>query len=194
MYNSDEAEYGKITAVDICFGRKVNHHDNEELEVYGGDDRGVQQYSKKRWNLNMPFRSDRSEDRLRPETFDLINSRFLVDGIDASRWQSYIRDLRQVLKKGAWAQMVEIIPHVQSNNGRLSDDSNLTTWWLSYSRILSQMGKNVRIPRELERLLADEGFLPVRCQTYDLPVGTWHRSSSFRMVTWIPLTRSQTRR
>ena len=72
--------------------------------------------------------------------------------------------------------MVELIPHIQSENGRLSDDSYLTTWWNSYSRVVSRIGKNVRIGRDLERMLVREGFDPVRGNAYNVPIGAWGRS------------------
>lgn len=182
-------DLSQVTGVDICFAqrRSEDEEDEDEDDDNGQGDRngGVQDYDKKRWNLNLPFRDDRSNDRLRPETFDVINSRFLADGIDASRWQGYIGDLRRLLKKGGWVQMAEIIPHIQSENGRLSDESFLNTWWLSYSRNLEQMGKNVRVGRELEPMLAREGFEQIRSQVYNLPVGTWHRSEYQRSESFI---------
>lgn len=73
--------------------------------------------------------------------------------------------------------MMELIPHVQSDNGRLSDDSFLATWWTSYSRVLTSMlGKNVRVGRELERMLTREGFDMVHGRVFDLPIGRWKRS------------------
>lgn len=72
--------------------------------------------------------------------------------------------------------MVELIPHIQSENGRLSDDSYLNTWWYSYSNVMTQLGKNVRIGRELVRMLDEEGFAPVRGNTYNVPIGTWGSS------------------
>lgn len=90
--------------------------------------------------------------------------------------------------------MVEMIPHVQSENGRLSDESHLNTWWTSYSRILTQMGKNVRIGRDLERMLSREGFDQVQGRVYNLPIGTlrpmldgcqhqlWHQNATASFV------------
>lgn len=161
----------------MCLGqRRADDADDETDGDNGSGDGGVQEYDKKRWNLNLPFQLDRSEDRLRPEMFDVVHSRFLADGIDTTRWQAYIADIRRLLRRRGWIQMVELIPHFQSGNGRLRDDSHLTTWWMLYSQALTQTGKNVRIARELERLLAREGFDNIRATPYDLPVGTWHPS------------------
>lgn len=39
-------------------------------------------------DLNEPF-------SFRPNTFDVVHSRLVAGGINRSRWQSYIRDIRK---------------------------------------------------------------------------------------------------
>lgn len=58
--------------------------------------------------MNARFPDDRGSDRLRRETFDLINSRLLAEGINSERWPSFVRELKQMLKPGGWLQMVEL--------------------------------------------------------------------------------------
>ena len=148
------------------------------VDIFLGNDDDidpVQEYVKKRWNLNASFREDRSEDRLRPESFDLINSRYLAEGINADRWSSYIRELRLLLRPGGWLQMVEILFPFQSYSGLLPDNSWLTRWWQWYSHALGRMNKNVRIGRELGQVLTNQGFRHVRPVSKNLPVGDWDR-------------------
>lgn len=133
----------------------------------------MQEYETKRWNLNAPFRSDPSADRLRPETFDLINSRFLAAGLDAPRWASYIRELRTMLKPGGWLQMVELAFPFVSSSGLLTDESALSRWWRWYETAGRQPSRNFRIGRELGPRLTQEGFARVSSQTHILPVGDW---------------------
>ena len=113
---------------------------------------------------------------MKPETFDLVNSRLLAEGINADRWPSYIKELRQVLKRGGWLQMVEVQLHFQSSTGRLSDNSNLTRWWQWYTHGMQLMNKNARIARDLGGLLTAEGFENVRSLSLDLPIGGWNTS------------------
>lgn len=168
-----------MTGVDIFLGRPVEDDDDDD-DDNGNRSEGVQEFERKRWNLNARFRDDRSEDRLRPETFDLINSRLLAEGINAERWPSYIRELKQMLKPGGWLQLVEPQLHFQSSTGRLSDDSNLSRWWQWYARTQERMGKNPRIGRTLPQLLSADGFENIRHLSLDLPIGDWMpgRSSS----------------
>lgn len=169
----------KVTGIDICLKQDTCVEDDVDDTDPGieGSEHRIDDFEKKRWNLNIPLQADRSEDRLRPESFDVVNSRFMAGGIDDSRWPGYIGEIRKLLKRGGWVQMVELIPHVQSDNGRLSDESFLATWWTSYSRVLTSMlGRNIRIGRELERMLTQEGFNPVHGCVFDLPLGRWKRS------------------
>lgn len=168
-----------MTGVDIFLGQRDDDDDDG-----GNDSNGsgrnidpVQEYVKKRWNLNASFRDDRSEDRLRPESFDLINSRYLAEGINTDRWPSYVRELRHLLKPGGWLQMVEIQFPFQSASGLLPDESCLTQWWQWYSWALHRMGKNVRIGRELGQLLTAQGFQHVRPVSRDVPIGDWDPGS-----------------
>jgi len=184
------ADTSQATGIDICLGQKSSDEGDDEDDDSEGSSHGVQEYVKKRWNVNFPFQDDRSADHLRPETFDVIHSRMLAEGINASRWPAYVRDLRRLLNRGGWVQMCEILPHIQSSNGRLSDNSCLTRWWTTYARCLTHMGKNVRVGRELDRLLRDEGFEQVTSRSYDLPIGEWRQGIRFLPVllaSWLKL-------
>jgi hypothetical protein len=128
--------------------------------------------------LNARFRDDQSDNQLRPESFDLINSRLLADGINSTRWQSYIRELKYMLKPGGWLQMVEIEPLIQSSTGRLDDNSHLTRWWQWYSSMMQRMGKSPRIGRELRQHLQTEGFSHVQGGSIDLAIGSWRSGAS----------------
>lgn len=173
-----------MTGVDIYFGRAVDENDDDDDNDDEDDDDNdngpspVQEYEKKRWNLNARFRDDRGSNQLRPESFDLINSRLLAEGINASRWSSYVRELKQMLKPGGWLQMVELEPLIQSSAGLLNENSHLTRWWQCYSSTMQRMGKNPRIGRELRQYLQTEGFTHLHGGTIDLPIGSWRSGVS----------------
>ena len=173
--------------MDLYFGRAVDEDDDDDENNDDAEDEdedgeeGVQEYEKKRWNLNARFRDDHSDDQLRPETFDLINSRLLADGINATRWPSYIKDLKHMLKHGGWLQMVEIEFFIQSSTGRLGDNSHLTRWWQWYSHMMQTLGKNPRIGRDLRRYLQAEDFAHIQGGTIDLPIGPWRDGEQHMM-------------
>lgn len=173
-----------MTGVDVYFGRAVDENDDDDdndNDDGDEDDNGqspVQEYVKKRWNLNARFRDDRSSEPLRPESFDLINSRLLAEGINASRWSSYVRELKYMLKYGGWLQMVELEPLIQSSAGLLNENSHLRRWWQWYSNTMQHMGKNPRIGRDLRQHLQAEGFTHLHGGSIDLPIGPWRTGVS----------------
>lgn len=127
--------------------------------------------------MNAPFREERTG-VLRPEKFHLINSRLLADGINASRWPTYVKDLKAVLCPGGWLQMVELHPLVQSFSGR--DTTFLQQWSQLYMRTLEQMGKDPRIGTRLAQHMANAGFEFIHARTEVLPIGPWKDGMSCR--------------
>ncbi|KAK0775565.1 hypothetical protein LTR59_001137 [Friedmanniomyces endolithicus] len=119
-----EYEDCKVAGVDIYLGSRDDDEDDDGDDDDEEEDDGLQEFEKKRWNLNAPFRTDTSTSRLRREQFDLINSRFLAEGINTNRWRSYIRELKELLKPGGWLQMVELELVFQSDNGRLAPNAS----------------------------------------------------------------------
>ncbi|KAM3420168.1 hypothetical protein BST61_g3463 [Cercospora zeina] len=161
-----------IVGIDIFTGQGNSDEDEDEDEDGGQDvDPGIEAFIRRRWNLNVRFREDTSSDPLRPETFDLINSRLLSDGIDADRWQSYVWDLYALLKPDGWLQMVEVHALFQSDSGR--DAPFLSRWWEWYSDKMIQMRKNPRIASQLGTLMTNAGFTDLHCRVLRLPLGSW---------------------
>lgn len=159
-----------MTGIDIFLGRGLEEEDSSDDE---SNSDVVQEFVKKRWNLNASFREDRSATRLGRDRFHLINSRLMVEGIDASRWPSYIEELRKMLRPGGWVQLVELDLMVQSWNGTLPDTSCLSRWWNLYKAALGRLGKNAQASRHLGQLLSQQGFENVSASCMDLPIGSW---------------------
>lgn len=147
-------------------GDEGGSSDSEESE-------GPENWIRKRWNLNASFRL-KNDPNLRPDTFNLINSRFLTDGINTSRWDSYIRELRLLLVPGGWLQMVEVSMAFQSDSGRLDPSTSfLYRWWEWYRASLVAMDKNPDVGRELANRMRDAGFERIHSETKQLPIGGW---------------------
>jgi hypothetical protein len=161
-----------VTGVDVYFGDGTEDSGSDSDE-----EDAVQEYVQKRWNLNASFRADTSPTRLRPEQFDLINSRFLSEGINADRWPSLIRELRALLKPGGWLQMVELELRFQSDNGRLQQSNNepLYLWGECYRTRMQQLGKDPRIGARLVHYLQREAFDTISSRVVQLQIGSWNR-------------------
>jgi hypothetical protein len=125
---------------------------------------------KKRWNLNEAFRYD--HDELARDRYDLVNSRFLAEGINSDRWPSYIQDLYHRLRRDGWLQMVEAQFNIQSSSGRPL--KYLPTWWTMYSQALQRQNKDPRAGTQLARHMRNAGFVNIVEDPRVLPIGEWH--------------------
>jgi hypothetical protein len=144
-----------------------NEEENEEEieeEENTVDDTGI---NKLRWNLNERFHGS----GLHQEEFNLINSRFLADGVDGERWPSLVRDCFNLLVPGGWLQMVEPVWAFQSDLGQ--DLPCLEAWWNHYAEALRLMLKNARVGRDLFEHMRVAGFRSITPETHDVPAAGW---------------------
>ena len=125
---------------------------------------------KKRWNLNREFRYGQVE--LARDKYDLVNSSFVLDGLDKDRWLPYTRDLHDRLRPDGWVQMMEADFNIQSDNG--SPLENLPRWWELYSQALAERNKEPRIGPKLAENMRIVGLTNVAHETKLLPIGDWH--------------------
>ncbi|KMU84154.1 hypothetical protein CIHG_01940 [Coccidioides immitis H538.4] len=88
--------------------------------------------------------------------FDLVHSRLVASGINQDRWPRYLRDIVRSLKRGGWAQMVEIYFNIQSDNGALTENHALRKWSSSYIKALEGV-KDVRAGMKLTSLMTSAG-------------------------------------
>lgn len=144
--------------------------------------------------MNEPFTFQRDE-------FDLVHSRLVVNGIDKSRWRSYIADCirysshseprfclrvlkssdilksKSVTKPGGWVQFVEMYHNIQSDNGTISDDHAIRRLGDQYVGVMEDK-KDLRAPMHLEGMLVEAGMVEVGSRMIQLPVNGWSNSKS----------------
>jgi SAM-dependent methyltransferase len=120
-----------------------------------------------RWNLNKPL----YESELEQEQFDLINSRFLADGINEDRWRSLVRDCWRLLVPGGWLQMVEPVWAFQSDFGQVLPC--LEAWWNHYAEALKLMQKDARAGRYLFDHMRAAEFQSITLKVHDVPAAGW---------------------
>ena len=145
------------------------------IDIFDRQTAGLQQFHKLTWNLNASLR-DAPNEYIQPDMFDLINSRFLTDGINKDRWQSLVKDYKQLLKPGGWLQMIEIRWEFHSSSDQALP--SLTVWSKAYMEALSLMQKDPDITESrLERFARWAGFEQVHKNTRRVLVGNWRPGS-----------------
>jgi hypothetical protein len=122
------------------------------------------------YNLNIPLRDP---EIFQNNKFDLIHSRFVLPGIRRRRWATYVRDLKPLLRRGGWIQIMEYKPIVQSSNGRLTDQSAVRRWWQEYKTAMERMDRDPGIGPRLGQLLNDNRYRDVAVDVVQLHIGDW---------------------
>ncbi|KAL8911516.1 MAG: hypothetical protein Q9171_003324 [Xanthocarpia ochracea] len=116
-------------------------------------------------DINRPFTFDAN-------SFDFVHSRFVGGGINRNRWQTYLQDIKKILKPGCWVQMVELYYMCQSDNGSITDGHAIRQWSHKYSRSVDEV-KDPRAPLRLQALLAGAGFTEIETSMIPLPLCAW---------------------
>jgi hypothetical protein len=122
------------------------------------------------FDLNVPLRDP---EIFQNNSFDLIHSRFILPGIRRRRWATYIRDIKPLLRRGGWVQISEYHALVQSNNGRLTDESAVRRWWQSYKSAMERMNRDPGIGLRLGQLLNHNRYRDVAVDVVQLHIGGW---------------------
>ena len=138
------------------------------IDIYDRPKKDVQETYRLQWNLNYPVpRNDFPEG----EKFDLINSRFLVDGIGKDRWEPLIGEYKKLLKRGGWLQMAEVqwIFHSKSNHAL----PELARWSEAFYDALRSKDRRPDVASKLDQFVRFGGFASADDKTHDIPVGSW---------------------
>ncbi|KAF8460392.1 S-adenosyl-L-methionine-dependent methyltransferase [Kalaharituber pfeilii] len=125
-------------------------------------------------DLNKPFTF---QDRY----FDLVHSRCVIAGIEAARWETYVRDCCRILKPGGWLQMVEFYYNVQSDNGTLTDGHALRRWSEMYLRAHDE-ARDLRAPLRFKALFEQAGFVDVEIRMIPVHLSSWSRDPHEREI------------
>ncbi|KAK3176798.1 hypothetical protein OEA41_008123 [Lepraria neglecta] len=125
-------------------------------------------------DINRPLAYD-------PNYFDLVQSRMVGGGINASRWSTYLRDIKRVLKPGGWVQMVECYFMCQSDNGSITDSHPLRRWSNNYIRSLEGI-KDPRAPQRLQTLFTAAGFVEIEHTMIPMPLCGWSNDPRSRRI------------
>lgn len=125
-------------------------------------------------DINLPF-------TFQSNAFDLVQSRMVGGGINTSRWPSYLRDIKRVLKPGGWVQMTELYWMCQSDNGSITGSHPLRRWSDDYIRSLEGI-KDPRAPLRLQGLFSAAGLVEIEHRMIRLPLCGWPSDPKERRI------------
>ncbi|KAK4947291.1 hypothetical protein LTR10_013659 [Elasticomyces elasticus] len=122
-----------------------------------------------------------------PETFDLIHSRFVADGIASSRWPNYFRDMYRLLKRNGWVQVTEWDLTFRSATGNSDALQALREWSQLHAQSLAASNrpegrKRGRVTQDCEAWMRMAGFVDVSADVRDIPTSPWPTDSHGRSI------------
>lgn len=101
--------------------------------------------------------------------FALVNQRLLVAALRYSEWNAAIKNMYRVLKPGGWVQLVE-------NIGWVNQAPMLEIYTRLWQNMLKAKGIEGTWPKGADlwkKMVEDAGFVDIRVERYDTPVGKW---------------------
>jgi hypothetical protein len=63
--------------------------------------------------------------------------------------------------------------HVQSDSGRLTDQSAVYRWWQGYANAMTELNRDPRVGAKLKQLLETNGIRDVQADYMRVPIGGW---------------------
>ncbi|RAQ97137.1 class I SAM-dependent methyltransferase [Thermogemmatispora tikiterensis] len=106
------------------------------------------------------------------DSFDFVHQRFLVLAIPQAAWQAAVQELARITAPGGWIELVEAGTALQDflPSGPATQEFHTLSAQLLALRGLDAEGL---VMRSLAHYLEEAGFVNVRYQPFDVPLGEW---------------------
>lgn len=86
------------------------------------------------------------------------------------------------LKPGGWIELQELCAEPLCDDGTMSPTDPVKYMYDLAGQAFSRFGMNVTLPKHLESLLRDAGFENIQCVVKKVPIGTWARDKTLRLI------------
>jgi len=89
------------------------------------------------------------------------------------------------LKPGGWVELQELCAEPLCDDGTMSSTDPVKYMYDLAGEAFSRFGMNVTLPKHLEPLLRDAGFENIQCVVKKVPIGTWARDKTLRLIGYL---------
>ena len=86
------------------------------------------------------------------------------------------------LKPGGWIEFQETYGMPQCDDGTMNDDDIIKRYYETCQLAMSRFGYDINKPLHLRDYLEKAGFQNVQCIIKKLPLGTWPKDKTLRLV------------
>ncbi len=86
------------------------------------------------------------------------------------------------LRPGGWIELQELCAEPLCDDGTMPSDDPVKYMYDLAGQAFSKFGMNVTLPKNLEPLLRDAGFENIQCIVKKVPIGTWAKDKTMRLI------------
>ncbi|KFY48756.1 hypothetical protein V495_01056 [Pseudogymnoascus sp. VKM F-4514 (FW-929)] len=117
---------------------------------------------------------------------------WLTDDIDLAHFRFMAMILRNMpvvlghayksLRPGGWIELQELHGHPYCDDGTMGSDDPFKRLYDLAGQAYQKFGMSTSLPAQLEPLLLDAGFQNVHCKVMKVPIGTWAKDKTMRLI------------
>lgn len=86
------------------------------------------------------------------------------------------------IRPGGWVEIQEFDARANCDDGTLADDAPLKRFFDTAEQAVKTFGMDFRAGEKMREPLEKAGFVNVSCVTHKVPIGTWPKVSSSRLI------------
>ncbi|KFY92876.1 hypothetical protein V498_04686 [Pseudogymnoascus sp. VKM F-4517 (FW-2822)] len=86
------------------------------------------------------------------------------------------------LRPGGWIELQELHGHPYCDDGTMSRDDPFKQLYDLAGQAYQKFGMSTALPAQLKPLLLDAGFQNIHCKIMKVPIGTWAKDKTMRLI------------
>lgn len=86
------------------------------------------------------------------------------------------------LKFGAWVETQDFSANVACDDGTMPDGWYLLQFWEEIRQAMSKINIDIQVGPRIGKIMEEAGFINVQKKSYKVPVGTWPKDKTLRLV------------
>ncbi|KAJ5006182.1 Secondary metabolism regulator LAE1 [Colletotrichum sp. SAR 10_66] len=126
------------------------------------------------------FVDDAEDDWVNGKDFDFVHFRSMAPIL--RKLDKVLVDAHENMRSGGWIEFQELHGQIHSDDGTMASDDKLKTFYELVVQAFQSLGLDFHKARDLGPHLEAAGFRNVQCQIMKIPIGTWPKDNTQRLI------------
>lgn len=126
------------------------------------------------------FVDDAEDDWVNGRDFDFVHFRSVAPIL--RKLDKVLVDAHENMRSGGWIEFQELHGQIHSDDGTMTSDDKLKTFYELVVQAFQSLGLDFHKARDLGPHLEAAGFRNVQCQIMKIPIGTWPKDNTQRLI------------